>query len=133
EAGRGIGVGAELKPRSLEDPDQLAFLDIRGLVEGHVLDEMGKSLLVLILMKRAGVDPEPERGRAGRGGIAPERIMHAVGKDTEADGFVRNEVARPVSPARRGRLLAGGEARLGRRLGRYRRATAQNDRQRKAA
>ena len=64
EAGLGIGVGAEGEALPLEDAHHLAFGDIGGAVERHMLDEVGEALLVVVLGERAELEVEADRGGA---------------------------------------------------------------------
>ena len=103
KAGRGIGVGAEGQTQTLEDTQQLILGDVGRPVEGHVLHEVGQPQLVLILHQRAGIDAQAQGRLPGRGRIAHDRILHAIGKDTEADIGIGRDVAGRLRP-RIGRL-----------------------------
>ena len=62
EAGVGVDVGSKPHPDRLEVVHQLQLLEVLGAVEGHVLDEVGKPELVVVLEDRAGVDDQAQLG-----------------------------------------------------------------------
>ena len=134
EFGGGVGVGAEAQAEPLEPVDELALGDVGRAVERHMLDEVGEAALVVALLERAGVDPQPERGLVRRRGVVAQRVAHAVGQGAEAhvgigrqvaprlrprDGRRARAPARPRGAARRRRRAAAQAAsanRIGRRF-----------------
>src|SRR3546814_4936612 len=60
--------------------------------------------LMVLLVERAGVDPEPDRDLAGGKRVLPHRIMDAVGERAEGPGLVAWNIAAAVEPVR----VAGG-------------------------
>ncbi len=58
EGGVGVGVVPEAHPEALEVFDHLAGGEVLRPVEGHVLEEVGETLLVVVLHERPGIDEE---------------------------------------------------------------------------
>ena len=87
EAGVGVDVGTEAHAGRLEIVDQLETGEVLRAVECHVLDEVGQTLLIVVLLHRAGVDDQPQLGPLGRLSVDPDVVGEAVVEP--ADGEVR--------------------------------------------
>src|SRR3546814_8650730 len=59
---------------------------------------------MVLLVERAGVDPELDRDLAGGKRVLPHRIMDAVGERAEGPGLVAWNIAAAIEPVR----VAGG-------------------------
>ena len=114
KAGEGVGVSAEGQTQALKDAQHLVFRHVLGAVEGHVLHEVGQTLLVVALHQRAGVDAQAERGLTRRRRIVQQGVAHAVGQQAVTDGRVGGNVAGGLGPGGGRRDLTGG-GRSGRR------------------
>ena len=107
EAGGRVGIGTEAEPVSLEPADELAFGHVGRAVQDHMLEEVSDPALVLRLVKRAGVDPEPQRRFSRRGRIPADGVTHPVGKHAITDGGISGQIAFLVWPDRFGRGCGG--------------------------
>ena len=59
-------VRAEARANGLEEPHQLARLEVLGAVERHVLEEVRQAALVGLFLQRADVHGQPHRDAIGR-------------------------------------------------------------------
>src|SRR3546814_319978 len=103
-AGGRIGVAAEAGAQFLPGLPRLAVAEACRAAERHVLDEVRPPPLMVLLVERAGVDPEPDRDLAGGKRVLPHRIMDAVGERAEGPGLVAWNIAAAIEPVR----VAGG-------------------------
>ena len=119
EAGEGVGVGAEGQTQPFKNAHHLVLGHVLGAVEGHMLHEVGQTLLVVALHQRTGVDAQAERRLAGRGRILQQGVAHPVRQQAVADGGVGRDVAGRLGPRVRRRDLGGrgGDGRCALRIG----------------
>ena len=73
-AREGVDVGAELGAEPAQHVDQLVLGELLGAVEEHVLDEVGDARLVGLLVRRAGVDRQPQLGAAAGALVVPDVV-----------------------------------------------------------
>ena len=106
--GERIGIRPELQAIALEQRHHLAFGNVGGAVESHVLDEVRKTALIFRLAERTHVEDQTHRRHAGRGIIVQDRIAHAVVEHAIADGRIGRQVADLVHP-----VMTCGEFRVG--------------------
>jgi hypothetical protein len=79
-AGRCVGVASEARSQFLPGAPSLPVGELGCAAKGHMLDEMGPALLLVLLVKRSGVDPKADRDLARRKRILPNRIAKPVWK-----------------------------------------------------
>ncbi len=91
------GMGVDVRPigqaLALQDADHLPFGDIRRTLEGHVLEKMRQTLLVVVFVERTGANAKTDRCLSGRRGIAHDRKPHSIGERAEMDIGVGLEIA----------------------------------------
>jgi hypothetical protein len=107
EIGRGVGVGPEGQPVPLQDLDHLVLRHRLGPGEGHVLEEVGETLLGVGLHQRAGVKAQAQRRLARRDRLALDGVAHAVGERTEADVGIGADIGSCLRPLAGRQLLQG--------------------------
>ena len=105
--GRGIGVGTEGQPLTLEQFDHVAFGHMSAAVEGHVLDIVGIAALIVVLVERACANFHPDQRGALGIGIAADNITHAVRQHAEAVTRIDRHVALLERPSGLGGRGAG--------------------------
>ena len=96
EAGVGVQVGAPLDPDRLQVRHQFVFLEVGRAIEGHMLDEVGQPLLVVVFEHRAGLDHQAQFELLFRLAVLLDVVGQAVGQfahfDLRAD---RDRVGQP--------------------------------------
>ena len=104
----GIGVRAEGQAVAFKQLDHLALGHVGRSVEGHVLDEMGKAALGVLLVQRAGIDLHAHQRRAPGRGVGADRVAHPVRQLAEGKARIERNVALRESPDR-ARLRCAGD------------------------
>jgi hypothetical protein len=66
---------------------------VLAAVERHVFEEMSEPVLIVFLVKRAGLDEQPQRGAALGFFVRTHRVAQAVGERAEMHGGVGLEIA----------------------------------------
>ena len=98
EVGGRVGVGAEGQAVAFQDLDHLALGHGLGAVEGHVLQEVGETLLGVGFHQRAGVEAQAQRRLAGRDRLAVDGVAHAVGQRAETGVRVSADIGAGLWP-----------------------------------
>ena len=91
---RAASVGLEIR-------DQFTRLEMRAPVEGHVLDQVSQTLLVVGFEERAGFDRQPQRDALLRPRILPNEIFQPVGQCAGANGGIEGKWLLEVDARRR--------------------------------
>ena len=88
EGGPGVDATAEFDTVFLEGADHLVALVVLGAVEGHVLAEVGKTLLVVVFKDGTGVGDETELDTVFGLFVGTDVVGHAVGQFADFHFFV---------------------------------------------
>ena len=89
-----VGVAAETHAQALKVLHQGAGARVvRASVEGHVLEEMSQTALILRLLEGSGQDLKAEGGPLARFGVGPHHVAQAIFQDAEMGGRIGGEVA----------------------------------------
>src|SRR5262249_24965328 len=91
----------EARARRLEIRDQLTRLEMRAPVEGHVLDEVSQTLLVVGFEERTSFDRQAQRDALLRPRILPNEIFQPVRQCAGANGGIEGEWLLEVGTRRR--------------------------------
>ena len=102
----GIRVIAETHPEALEILDHFTGREIFRPVEGHVLEEVGEPLLVVVLHERSGVDEEAHADAIRRFGVREDGVAQPVFEQSPFHRRIGGDVAALVSEGDR---VGGGE------------------------
>ena len=91
ERGVGVDVGAETHPDGLQVVDDLLLLEPARAVEGHVLQEVGQALLIVVFLHGPGVDRQPEGHPLLRLTVDPDEVAQAVVQTPLGNGRVQGQ------------------------------------------
>ena len=114
EAGLRVDVRPQTRAGRFERGDQFAWLEMRGAVEPHVLQEVGQALLRVGLVDRAGLDGELQHDALLRtrvlADVVAQPVRERAGRDRriERDHRRRRECSRRLRSLRVGRRPARG-------------------------
>lgn len=92
------GVGAERDAVTLQRIDNRVTGKTTRAGEGHVLDEVGETAFVFLLVKRAGENDQTEGDVIARLGVGEDDVAETVGKGAETRVRVRRKIAGFVRP-----------------------------------
>ena len=96
--GAGVGIAAEARAQLLPDLARPPVRIVLGAAEQHMFEEMRPAALVVALVQRAGVDPDPDRDLPRRQRVAPHRIAKPVGQRPEPPGRIAGDVGAAIEP-----------------------------------
>ncbi len=115
ETGERVGIGAALQAETLQLLQRFTVGEVFRAAKGHVLEQMRNALFVVVLIERAGVDPQPQRHLAGRRRVVLNLIAEAILQGADGDGGIGLLIARRIVRSAWCRLLreqhGGNEAR----------------------
>ena len=102
EGGPSVDAAAEFDTVLLEGADHLIALVVLGTIEGHVLAEVGQTLLVVVFEDRASIGDQAELDTVFGLFVGADVVGHAVGQFTDFNFFVDGHLGGEV-----GLLVAG--------------------------
>ena len=101
--GRGIGIGSERQPQTLQQLDHFPFGNIGAAIEGHVFDKVGKAPFIIGFVQRTGVHDHSHQRLTLWGSVAADDIAQAIVELAEPVSFVNGDVAGLECPGGLGR------------------------------
>ena len=107
-----IAVAAKGNAKALPDPLCLAIGHILGTAKGEMLDQMGKTLLIIFLIQRAGIYTHADRHLTLRHDIAFHRITKPVLQLAEGPACIDGNIAAFIKPWHLRRLRFSNRRRL---------------------
>jgi hypothetical protein len=108
-----VEVGPEAHPGGFHEVDQRLMREVRRAVEGHVLEEVRHSALVVVLLHRTGVHDQSQLGAPLRARVVAHVVAQPVRERAHAKGGIVHGVR--AAGARRGRCRPAESAGRGRR------------------
>ncbi len=121
----GVDVGSQPRADRFEVRHQLTRLEVCAPVEGHVLDEMRETLLIVGLVDRPCTNRQAQRDAFGWTAVLTDEVFQAVRQRRGMDRGIERERVLWVERPRRGRrrLREGGDHREEQRQRQHRRET----------
>ncbi len=91
KTGLGVDVGPERAADRFKVLNDLLPGETLGAIEGHVLDEVRQSALVVFFQQRAGLDHQRDLGAVAGLGVLPDVVAQAVGQGSANDFGVKRQ------------------------------------------
>src|SRR5262249_12049034 len=99
-----VHVRPEPRPGGFEVRDQFTGLEVRASIERHVLDQMGESLLVVLLEERSRLHRQAQGDALFRPGVLSHEVGEPVGKGRRPNGSVEGNRLLKIDRRPGGRL-----------------------------
>ena len=98
--GFGIGIATECRAEALPGRNRFGDPEVFTLAKEQMLKQVSITKLAVAFIKRACVDPHPDRNLPGRHTIFSHTIPQPVGKLAKLPFFVARNVAVFINPGR---------------------------------